>query len=52
MMMLGLNETIDQLAIGNSVHWHSYVQRENSHVLRALYLEVEGQRKQRRLKRT
>ena len=47
MMMLGLNKTIDQLAIANSVRWHGHVlMREDGHVMtRALDLEVEGQRK-------
>ena len=27
MLMLGLNETIDQLAIANSVHWYGHVLR-------------------------
>ena len=39
MLMLGLNETIDQLAMANSVHWYCHVLR------RALYFEVEDQRK-------
>ena len=35
MFMLGLNETIDQLAMANSVHWHGHVlRREDGHVLR------------------
>ena len=38
MSMLGLKETIDQLAIANSVRWYGHVVR------RALDLEVEGQR--------
>ena len=38
--MLGLNETIDQLATVNIV------------LRRALYFEIEGQRKKGRLKRT
>ena len=39
MLRLGLNETIDQLAMTNRVRW-------NGHVLRkALDFEVEGQRK-------
>ena len=52
--MLGLNETIDQLAMANSVHWLGHVlRREGGHVLRrALDLEVEGQRKKWRPKRT
>ena len=51
---VGLNESIDQLAIGNSVCWCGHVlSREDGHILRrALYFEVEGQRKKRRLKRT
>ena len=44
MLMLGFNETIDQLAIANSVRWHGHVlRREDGHALRrALELEVEG----------
>ena len=47
MLMLGLNETIDQLAMANSVCWYIHVlRRENGHILRrALDFEVEGQRK-------
>ena len=47
MFMLGLNETIDQLAMANSVCWNGHVlRRKNGHVLRrGLDLEVEGQRK-------
>ena len=34
MLMLDLNETIDQLAMANSVHWCGHVlRRENGHVL-------------------
>ena len=44
--MLGLNETIDKLAMKNSVHWNGHVLR------RVLDFEVEGQRKKGRLKRT
>ena len=52
--MLGLNETMDQLAMASSVHWYSYVlRREDGHILgRALYFEVEGQRNKGRPKRT
>ena len=52
--MLGLNETIDQLAIANSVRWYDHVlRREDGHILRrALDFEVEGQRMKGRLKRT
>ena len=52
--MLGFNETIDQLAMANSVHWYGHVlRREDDHVLRrALDFEVDGQRKKQRWKRT
>ena len=36
--MLVLNETVDHMAMTNRVCWHG-------HALRALELEVEGQRK-------
>ena len=54
MFMLGLNETIDPLAIENSVRCDGHVlRREDGHVMRrALHLEVEGQRKKGRLKGT
>ena len=50
MLMLGLNGTMDQLAMANIVHWPGHVlRREHGHVLRrALDLEVEGQRKPKR----
>ena len=53
MFMLGLKETIDRLAMTNSVHWYGHVlRREDVHVLRsALYFEDECQRKNRRPKR-
>ena len=53
-LMLGLNETIDQLATANSVRWNGHVlRREDGHVLRrALDCEVEGQWKKGRPKRT
>ena len=46
MLFLGLSETIDQLAVTNSVHWYCHLlSREDGHVLRrALYFEVEGQK--------
>ena len=35
MLMLGLNDTIHQLVMSNSVHWYGNVlKREDSHVLR------------------
>ena len=54
MFMLGLNETIDQLVMANGVRWYGHVlRREDGHVLRrALYFEVEGQRKKWRMKRS
>ena len=54
MFMLGFNKTIDQLAMSNSVRWYGHVlRREDGHVLRrALDFEVEGQRKNGRLKQT
>ena len=43
MFMLGLNETVDQLAMVNSVRWIGHVLRsEGGHILRrALHFEVE-----------
>ena len=43
----GLNETIDQLAMANSVRWHGYVlRRDGGHVLRmASDFEVKCQRR-------
>ena len=53
MMMLGLNETMDQLTMANSVRWYGRIlRREDGHVLRrALELEVDGQWKKGRPKR-
>ena len=53
LFMLGLNETIDQLAMVNSVFWYDHVlRREDGHVFRrASDFEVEGQRKKGRPKR-
>ena len=47
MLFWGLSETIDQLAMANSVCWYGHVlRREDYHVLgKALDFEVEGQRK-------
>ena len=52
--MLGLNETIDQLAMTSSVSWNGKVlRREDGNVLRrALDLEAQGQREKGRPKRT
>ena len=51
--MLGLNETIDRLAMADGVHWYGHVlRREDGHILkRALCFEVEGQRKKWRSNR-
>ena len=53
MFLLGLNETMDQLAMTNSVRWYGHVlRRVDGHVLRrALDFEVEGQKMIGRLKR-
>ena len=47
MDMLGLKETIDQLATANGVRWYEHVLRrdDNSGVRVALDLEVSGKRK-------
>ena len=54
LLLMGFNETIEQLAMANCVHWHGHVlRREHGHILRrALDFEVEGQKKKRGLKRT
>ena len=54
MQMLGLEETIDQLAKANSVRWYGHVlRRDDDHVLRkALDFEVGGSRKRGRPKKT
>ena len=54
MFTLGLNETIEQLAMANSVRWDDQVlRREDGHTLRrSLDFEVEGQRRKKRPKRT
>ena len=53
MFMLGLKETIDQLAIANSVCWYGDVlRREDGHLLRrTLYFEAECQRRKEMPKR-
>ena len=54
MFMLGSSKTIDLLAMANSVRWYCHVlSRDDGHVLRrALDFEVDGERKNGRLKRT
>ena len=54
MLMLGLCETMDELAVANSVRWYGHVlKREDGHVLiRLLDLEVEGHGRKGRPKRT
>ena len=45
MFMLGLNETIEQLDMANSVRWYCHVLREDGHVLRrALGFEARGRK--------
>ena len=53
-MMLGINETMDQLPMVNIIHWYGYVlRREDGHVLRkVLAVEVGGQMNKWRLKKT
>ena len=45
MLILGLNESIDQLAMANCAYWYGHVlKREDGHVLsRACNVEIEGQ---------
>ena len=52
--MLGLKETINQLATANGVRWYAHVlRRDGNSVLRvALDVEIGGKRKQARLKKT
>ena len=52
MEMLGLKETVVQMAKVNGVRWYGYVlRRDDGHVLRqALEFEVKGKRKQGCLK--
>ena len=53
MLMLGLNETIDQLAMTNNVHLYGHVlRRENGHLLRRALDLGQGQRKKGRPTRT
>ena len=54
MFMLVLNETMDQLAMANSVRWYGHaLRRKDDHVLRrAPDLVAEGKRKIVRPKRT
>ena len=44
MLILGLNETMDQLAITHNIHWYIHVlRREDGFVLRMAFdFEVEG----------
>ena len=53
-MMLCLNETVDLLAMVNSVHWCGHVlRREGFDALRIVFdFELEGQRKKGKSKRT
>ena len=52
LILLGLNNIIDKLSMGNSVHWYGHVLRkEDGQVLRmTLYSDAKSQRNKRRLK--
>ena len=54
MLILGMNETTDQLPMANSARWHGQVlRREDGHVLiTAIDFEVEGQWRKGRSMRT
>ena len=53
MSILGLNETIDQLTMVNSVCWYDHVlRREDGHILRTLNFQVEGHGQKGRPKKT
>ena len=56
MFMMGLMETMYQLAMVNSVRWYGrLLRREDGHILRRAFnrdFEVEGQRKKGRPMRT
>ena len=47
MFMLGLNETIDQLAMANCVQWHGHVlgKEDGDALRRALNIDIEGEKK-------
>ena len=51
MLMLGFNDTVDQLTMADNVHWYGNVLRiEDGHVLRRpLDFEAENQWKKGRL---
>ena len=50
MLMMGLNETIDQFALANSVCWHGHVtRREDGHVMRRVMV-MKGIEKTMKLK--
>ena len=46
MLMVGLNDTTDQLAVAKSVRWYGHVlRREDGHILiKAMDFEVDGRR--------
>ena len=53
MLMFGLNETIDHLAMVNGVFWYGHVlRREVGHWLRSIEFEVKDKRQKGRPKRT
>ena len=53
MEMLGLKKTLDRMAKANGVRWYGHViRREDDNVLKAMMMEVNGQRKRGRPKMT
>ena len=53
MKMLGLKETLDKMAQSNGVRWYGHVvRRDEENILKAMMLQVNGQRKRGRLKQT
>ena len=51
--MLGLKKMLDRMAKANGVRWYGHViRREDDNILKAMMMEVNGQRKRRRPKMT
>ena len=42
MLVFGLNKTVDELAMANSVHWYAHVLRREDVLRRALDFEIKG----------
>ena len=45
MEMLGLKKTLDRMAKANGVRWYGHVILRDDNVLKAMMMEVNGQRK-------